>query len=156
MLNFANIKHDLKQYNVRYKTKIERDLPSDEEIVRIVESVPEAWRWTFGILATYGLRGHEIKLLDCSKTEDPPHIVYVHSDTKSGSRPVYPVPPQWVNRWRLWEVNKPNIAIGQEKKVSVTVRLDPKIVDWLKEKDNYSSCKYELLSREMEREIQKD
>jgi hypothetical protein len=109
LLNYAGIKHGLKQYRTSYKPKVERTLPSDDELIQIIETIPYRWRWTVAMLATYGLRGHELKDLDCSKMELAPHIVYVNKDTKTGTRAVYPVPPQWVSRWQLWNVVPPPI-----------------------------------------------
>lgn len=109
LLNFAKIKHDLKQYKTNYQSNLQREIPTDEEIIQIVEATPEPWRWTMAMLATYGLRGHEFKNLDCSKIGVSPYIVYVDQDTKTGKRAVYPVPPQWVTRWQLWNINPPKI-----------------------------------------------
>jgi len=107
LLKFAGIVHQLDKYKTPYKTQIERELPPDEEVIQIVNDVPDDWRWTFGILATYGLRGHEFRLLDCSKIKEPPHIIYVHKNTKTGYRPVYPVPDLWVRQWKLWKIKTP-------------------------------------------------
>lgn len=38
-----------------------RHLPSDQEIVALFNQIPNpAWRWVYGIMATYGLRNHEV------------------------------------------------------------------------------------------------
>jgi hypothetical protein len=113
LFKFAGIAHNLKRYKTPYKPNITRELPSDDEVIDMVDAVPIEWRWTFAILATYGLRTHEIRLLDCSKIKEPPHIVYVNEDSKTGARAVYPVPPSWVERWELWNVNKPKITNHQ-------------------------------------------
>jgi hypothetical protein len=107
LLKFAGIEHKLDKYKTPYKVRIERELPNDDLVMEIVEDVPKEWLWTFAMLATYGLRGHEFRLLDCSKLRVPPHIIYVHSKTKTGYRPVYPVPAEWVSKWQLWDVYRP-------------------------------------------------
>ena len=38
-----------------------RELPSDEEIINSFKSIPNPkWRFVFGLMATYGLRNHEV------------------------------------------------------------------------------------------------
>ena len=38
-----------------------RDLPSDQQIIAAYESIPNpSWRFVYGVMATYGLRNHEV------------------------------------------------------------------------------------------------
>lgn len=81
----------------------ERDLPPDELIASIFQRLPEGhWKWAFGMLATYGLRNHEIFFLDLSAFP----AVYVRKG-KTSSRIVYPLYPEWAEAWRLNEVQIP-------------------------------------------------
>jgi integrase len=79
-----------------------RDLPSDAEIAKhrsLLVDDPEAL-WVYGMMATYGLRNHEIFHLDLSNIEEDGQI-QVLNRTKSGSRKVWPCFPEWVEMWNL-------------------------------------------------------
>jgi integrase len=71
-------------------------VPSDAEIIAWVEgSGPAAWY--FGMMATFGLRPHEIEgavLIDRDYCQ-------VAEGTKTGFRTVVPLPREWVERFRL-------------------------------------------------------
>lgn len=84
-----------------------RTLPSEELIFETWESIKSpAWRWVFGMLATYGIRPHEVFGLDLSEWP----TIYTHPESKTGSRFVYPVPPDWVDRFQLGDFLLPAIA----------------------------------------------
>lgn len=87
-----------------------RSLPTDEQIAGWRGTIAEpGWRWLFGMLATYGLRPHEVYTADLA---DFP-TVRVHEDTKTGSRFVWPLYPEWSTNWELDDVTMPpleNIA----------------------------------------------
>ncbi len=84
-----------------------RHLPSDEEIALAVMSVKHpGWRWLVGMLATYGLRSHEVFNLDM--TEFP--ILRVSEDTKTGERLAYPLYPEWADIWNLNNAVYPPIS----------------------------------------------
>jgi integrase len=72
------------------------EVPSDAEIIAWVEASGTA-SWYFGIMATYGLRPHEIEgsiLIDRDYCQ-------VQEGTKTGFRTVVPLPREWVERFRL-------------------------------------------------------
>jgi len=61
----------------------------------------ESWGWIFAVIATYGLRPHEVLAIDYQKSFLPPYFpIYINEKitggTKTGSRTVYPLPLQWV------------------------------------------------------------
>jgi len=57
--DFADMGMDLSAYHGDYEPE-PRDIPNDELIVEWCDRVPnEAWRWVYGMLATFGLRPHE-------------------------------------------------------------------------------------------------
>ena len=71
-------------------------VPTDDEIVAWVDGAGPA-AWYFGMMATYGLRPHEIEsavLIDRDYCQ-------VQDATKTGFRTVVPVPREWVERFRL-------------------------------------------------------
>jgi len=75
-------------------------VPSDEQIIEWVEAFGgTAAGWYFGMMATYGLRPHEIEgavLIDKDYCQ-------VQDGTKTGFRTVIPVPREWVERFGLRE-----------------------------------------------------
>ncbi|GAB1542285.1 site-specific integrase [Scytonema sp. NUACC21] len=102
-----------------------RRIPSDEEIVqgftKIGEPVspfaskeniilPEQWQWMYGMLATYGLRPHElfaINLEAFTHSTNTFHLVTLNSQltegTKTGDRScgIPPIHPHWVELFDL-------------------------------------------------------
>lgn len=71
-------------------------VPTDKEIIEWVESSGPA-AWYLGMMATYGLRPHEIEgavLIDRDYCQ-------VAEGTKTGFRTVVPLPREWVERFRL-------------------------------------------------------
>lgn len=90
---------------VRGKPLIPRSLPTDAAIAEFRATIKdEGWRYIYGLLATYGLRPHEVWYLDL--TDFP--IVRVREGTKTGARPVQPLYPEWAEEWKLDEVVYPD------------------------------------------------
>jgi integrase len=73
-------------------------VPSDAEIIDWVERAgPSAWY--FGMMATYGLRPHEVE----GATLIEKDYCQIAESTKTGFRTVVPVPRDWVQRFGLRE-----------------------------------------------------
>ena len=57
-------------------------------MLRFLETVEQfvnpGWRWIYGMLATYGLRDHEVFQVDTSRLHEAPHVVEVLDDSKTG------------------------------------------------------------------------
>jgi integrase len=101
---------DWKELKGKYKAKSDRYIPTDQEIENIHASIQnQAWRWIFGIIATYGLRPHEIFHLDLSRLP----VLKVLENTKSGARLVYPVPGQWVTDFQIADRHFPNFNLSE-------------------------------------------
>ena len=66
-----------------------RDIPTDEAIATWYERLPDThgWQYAFGLMATYGLRNHEVFNLDLNSLTKLPGIVTV-LDGKTGRRRV--------------------------------------------------------------------
>ena len=80
-----------------------RELPSDEEIINSFQLIPnQKWKFVFGLMATYGLRNHEVFFCDLSclkKNRDK--ILRVFPNTKTGEHQVWPFHPEWVSLFEL-------------------------------------------------------
>lgn len=74
-------------------------VPTDEEIIAWVERAPEPSAWYWGMMATYGLRPHEIEGAELVDRD----YCQVADATKTGFRTVVPLPREWVERFRLRE-----------------------------------------------------
>ncbi|MEO0539576.1 MAG: site-specific integrase [Cyanobacteria bacterium P01_A01_bin.105] len=105
---------DLKSFWGRYgssKTQL-RNLPTDAEIVAAHGLIPNpAWQFVYGMMATYGLRNHEVFFCDTAnlKLGHGEAVVEVLETTKTGNHEVWPFYAEWVDRFNLREVNLPNI-----------------------------------------------
>jgi integrase len=90
-----------------------RQLPTDELIVATWETIPNpAWRFVYGIMATYGLRNHEVFFCDYSGLGQPDlasATIVVQESTKTGCHEVWPFYPDWIERFHLTEVQIPPI-----------------------------------------------
>jgi len=80
-----------------------RELPSDEEIINSFELIPNPkWRFVFGLMATYGLRNHEVFFSDLScLRKGGDKILRVFPNTKTGEHQVWPFHPEWVDLFQL-------------------------------------------------------
>ena len=97
-----------------------RVLPTDAEIIDAWHEVKmerkdcnkrhkgnaESWGWIFAVIATYGLRPHEVLAIDYEKSLQPPYFpIYINEKitggTKTGSRVVLPLPLEWVTHFDI-------------------------------------------------------
>lgn len=75
-----------------------RSLPTDIQIAQWRDAIRDpGWQWIFGIMSAYGLRPHEC--WHCDLLEFPK--VIVEGDTKTGARFLWPLYPEWAERWQL-------------------------------------------------------
>ncbi|MEB3199365.1 MAG: site-specific integrase [Synechococcaceae cyanobacterium] len=80
-----------------------RQLPSDAQILTMVEAIPNpGWRLVYGLMATYGLRNHEVFFADLSTlAPGGDRVLRVLPGTKTGEHQVWPFQPEWVERFEL-------------------------------------------------------
>ena len=109
-----------------------RDLPRDEEIEKAWDAVKieeyfnnkrfagngECWGWMFAVIATYGLRCHELLAIDYEKSFKPPHYpLYIDGHeiggTKTGPRIVFPIPIEWVEKF---DIANPKLMFLEKRK----------------------------------------
>ncbi|MGB3137902.1 MAG: site-specific integrase [Nodosilinea sp.] len=89
-----------------------RLLPSDEVIVEWCDRIPNpAWRYVYGVMATYGLRNHEVFFCDYQELRrgDAEGRITVLETTKTGLHDVWPFYPEWVDRFELRQGQLPPI-----------------------------------------------
>lgn len=96
-----------------------RQLPGDAEILELVERIPNpSWRLVYGLMATYGLRNHEVFFCDCSAlAPGGDRVLRVLPTSKTGEHQVWPFQPEWVERFEL-------DRLGRERGVLPPIRTD--------------------------------
>jgi integrase len=108
LAKFAKLDIDLAQYIGNYSpSKVQpRDIPPDESIQQWYSLIPNpGWQWAFGMLATYGIRPGELLTLNF---DDLP-ILNV-SGGKTGDRRVYPIYPEWFERFSIADIKQLNVS----------------------------------------------
>ncbi len=80
-----------------------RGLPSDARILELVAAIPNPrWRLAYGLMATYGLRNHEVFFCDLSAlAPGGDRVLRVLPTSKTGEHQVWPFHPDWVERFGL-------------------------------------------------------
>jgi len=111
-----------------------RDLPTDEAIERLWDEIPnKSWKFVFGLMATYGLRNHEVFFCDLSSlTTFGDKIIRVLSTTKTGEHQVWPFHPEWVEKFELSKLGgNPNLLpnINRDLKSTTLQNIGKKITD---------------------------
>ncbi|MEB3320363.1 MAG: site-specific integrase [Cyanobium sp.] len=85
-----------------------RTLPSDRQILEQLERIPNPrWRLAYGLMATYGLRNHEIFYCDLSAlAPGGDRVIRVLPTSKTGEHQVWPFQPEWVERFGLTQLGE--------------------------------------------------
>ncbi len=79
-----------------------RQLPSDEDIAAAWQMIPNpAWQLVYGIMATYGLRNHEVFFCKYTEMAQGGTSIQVLPTTKTGSHEVWPFYPEWIEAFQL-------------------------------------------------------
>ena len=114
-----------------------RNLPTDEEIEKLWAKIPnKSWKFVFGLMATYGLRNHEVFFCDLSSlTSFGDKIVRVLPTTKTGEHQVWPFHPEWVEKFELSKLGEnPELlpSIKKDLKITTLQNIGKKITDQFK------------------------
>lgn len=116
LAKFAQVEINLKPYAGKYSPRrvTPRDLPTDTAIAKhFYEIESESWRWVYGMLATYGLRNHEVFRLDFGAIARGDYIINISENSKTGSRSVWPCYPEWFEEFQLENVVLPKVDLDQ-------------------------------------------
>ena len=99
-----------------------RDLPNDDFIQELWKKIPnKSWKYVFALMATYGLRNHEVFFADLSSLKKGgDNIIRVLDTTKTGEHQVWPFHPKWVE---IFELNK----LGEDYSLLPKINLNLKI-----------------------------
>ena len=113
LARFAQIDFDTTLYAGNYGINAtnKRRIPTDEEIVaKFADIENPGWRWVFAMIATYGLRPHEVFRLDYDAIANGKQIIQVLQG-KTGSRLIFPIYPTWYKTFELQRVQLPNVNL---------------------------------------------
>ncbi len=111
---------DLKAFWGNYgnsKTQV-RQLPTDEAILSAFCKIPNAqWQFVYGIMATYGLRNHEVFFSDYAMLAngDDEAAIEVLESTKTGQHDVWPFHLEWIDAFTLRDIRLPNVSTDLSK-----------------------------------------
>ncbi|MEI8249651.1 MAG: site-specific integrase [Synechococcus sp. ELA057] len=85
-----------------------RQLPSDAQILDRVAEIPNpGWRLAYGLMATYGLRNHEVFYCDLSGlAPGGDRVLRVLPTSKTGEHQVWPFDPSWVEHFGLEQLGR--------------------------------------------------
>ena len=109
---FLKLSLDLEGLRGSYKPK-PRDIPTDAEIFQRLEQISNpSWKWVYCMMATYGLRNHEVFRIEVFNFPS----LMVMEETKTGRRNCYPCLEQWIDQWELQDVNLPKVNLEQTNK----------------------------------------
>jgi len=107
-----------------------RRIPSTEAIQQWLDLVIEEdplWGWVFAMIATYGLRPHEVWHLDGLPDGNGLITIGVAARhikvTKTGFRAAVPLPAEWVERYQLGGAN------GEQRLAELRARYKPRFVN---------------------------
>ncbi|KPQ34135.1 MAG: Phage integrase family [Phormidesmis priestleyi Ana] len=95
-----------------------RQLPTDEEILAAYKKIPNpAWQFVYGVMATYGLRNHEVFFCDYAMLAngDEEAAIEVLECTKTGQHDVWPFHPSWIDAFELRTIRLPKINTDLNK-----------------------------------------
>ena len=109
LADFAEIDVDLTPYRGSYsstKPQKVRNLPTDEMVGEWLDQIPTAsWRSFYGVVAAFGLRPHEFWF--CHFIDE---LTLQITEGKTGERQVQALYPEWVERWGLKHIQRPNVT----------------------------------------------
>lgn len=80
-----------------------RQLPTDSQILKhALEISNPAWKLVYGLMATYGLRNHEVFFCDLSAlAPGGDRVLRILPTTKTGEHQAWPFQPEWVTHFGL-------------------------------------------------------
>tara|TARA_Y100000589_G_scaffold77291_1_gene71090 strand:- start:810 stop:1979 length:1170 start_codon:yes stop_codon:yes gene_type:complete len=85
-----------------------RDLPNDDFIEELWSKIPnKSWQYVFALMATYGLRNHEVFFSDLSSLKKGgDNIIRILDTTKTGEHQAWPFHPKWVQTFKLYNLGE--------------------------------------------------
>jgi integrase len=103
----------------------------------------ESWGWILMILATYGLRPHELFAINYDKSFKEPYYSIeldgtITDGTKTGDRKIYPIPLEWVKKYQLYNIRNQVLLEYKGEIINFTIFLGLRI---RQKKDDFKNDK---------------
>lgn len=112
LAKFAGIELDTKPLAGNYNPQRvnPRNLPEEQLIADWYKRIDNpAWRWAYGMIATFGLRPHEIFYIDSSRLELGDYLISV-TNGKTKARQVWAFYPEWIEQFHLCDRQVPEVT----------------------------------------------
>jgi len=111
-----------------------RNLPDDNLIEELWKNIPnKSWQYVFALMATYGLRNHEVFFCDLSSLKKSgDKILRILPTTKTGEHQAWPFHPKWVDLFELCSLgNDPTLLpkINRDLKQTTLQNIGKRITD---------------------------
>lgn len=113
LANFAGLDCDFSRLAGSYthKKRTPRSIPTDKQIQDFYFEIKnDSWKWVYGMMATYGLRNHEVFFIDLDNLYEGESAITI-TQGKTGSRKVWPLHPEWVETFNLLNPMTPPINL---------------------------------------------
>ena len=119
LARFAKLGCEFNRYQGNYShLKGDRELPSDEQIVKYYQSIPNPhWQRAFALMACYGISNHELFYVDLDSLCNPPgHLISTYRKDHYGTRRIWCLYPEWYEGWELYKpVDLPKVSAATNK-----------------------------------------
>jgi integrase len=113
LARFAKIDYSASRYRGKYSfdnPDKPRELPTDDAIVAFYSRMENPkWRWVFAMMATYGLRNHEVFFVDLERLRRGDPVIKV-LEGKTGPREVWLFYPEWFYDLDCYRPLLPNVG----------------------------------------------
>ena len=111
-----------------------RNLPDDNLIEKLWKNIPnKQWQYVYALMATYGLRNHEVFFCDLSALKNSgDKILRILPTTKTGEHQVWPFHPKWVDLFELSSLgNDPTLLpnINRDLRKTTLQNIGKRITD---------------------------
>ncbi len=94
--------------NYSHRHLKQRELPDDQAIASSYHLIPnDSWRFVYGVMATFGLRNHEVFFTDYSNIHAQKPTIQVLETTKTGRHEVWGFLPEWIDEFKLKDLKLP-------------------------------------------------
>jgi integrase len=91
-------------------------LPDDEAILAAWQQIPNpAWKFVYGMMATFGLRNHEVFFCNYAGLKRGDKMIEVLPTTKTGSHQVWAFYPEWIDQFELRHIQLPEVETDLNK-----------------------------------------
>lgn len=113
---FCGISADFSDLIGNYDRRaVKRTIPTDEQIEEAIDGIKNPhWQYVAAMMATYGLRNHEVwyaRLYEETRDGKSAIVCDVKRGKTGARQAIAPMHPRWVERWNLTEGSPPDVQV---------------------------------------------